>query len=102
MNKLSKLHRLKPCANCPMTKGCTKHWLGKERMQKILQAESFVCHETTSETARRKQCAGHMLLLKGNNIFYRLAMGSKHKFELQGEETVFDSIEDCIDHHRFK
>ena len=35
----------KPCSNCPFRKDSLKGWLGEERMQEIVNADSFTCHK---------------------------------------------------------
>lgn len=57
-----------PCKDCPMRKDSLRGWLGKERMQEIMQSDSFVCHKDTS-----KQCAGHMLIKGNENVFVATA-----------------------------
>jgi len=84
----------KPCKNCPFRKDSLKGWLGKARMTEILAADTFVCHANTNQ-----QCAGHMLLLKEDNAFFRLAKRLDYGLDLRGEDLVFDNTQDCIDHH---
>lgn len=84
----------KPCPNCPFRVDSLEGWLGKERMEEIIQQDSFVCHANINQ-----QCAGHMLLLKEDNAFYRLAKGLGIRLDLRGGELVFDNINDCIKHH---
>ena len=86
----------KPCGNCPFRKDSMKGWLGRDRMTQITSDTSFTCHKTTSP---RLQCAGHMLLLGDNNDFVALAKAQNIKLQLTGRELVFDTIEDCIEHH---
>lgn len=86
-----------PCKDCPMTKGCRKGWLGRERMKSILEGELFVCHKDTS-----LQCAGHMLIKGEENDFVRLAKILGHKLKLTGRKKVFDTVQECIDHHDFE
>lgn len=62
----------------------------------MMNASSFVCHKDTT-----KQCAGHMLLLKEDNDYYRTAGAMGIDLGLSGEELVFDSKEDCIKHHKY-
>lgn len=48
----------------------------------------------------RRQCAGHMLMVKGQNTFYRMGkMFAQDEFKLSGEELVFSSKEEAIEHH---
>ena len=49
-------HVKKPCKDCPFRKDSLQGWLVKERMAKILEQQSFVCHKKHD-----LQCAGHML-----------------------------------------
>ncbi len=83
-----------PCANCPFRKDTLKGWLGKQRMTEILAAESFVCHKKT-----HLQCAGHMLIKGNENIFVRTAEQMGIELTLSGREQVFDTQEQCIEHH---
>jgi|VirMetMinimDraft_7_1064189.scaffolds.fasta_scaffold126634_1 hypothetical protein len=93
-------HMKSPCAKCPFRKDSAEGWLGKDRMAGIVKAESFVCHKTTSGTNQdRKQCAGHMILMGERNAFVRSAKAFKFNLGLQNRELIFDSPEDCINHH---
>lgn len=74
-------------------------WLGKERMTEIVNSDSFVCHETISDANSQKQCAGHMILLKEHNLFYRMAHFYNKDLHLKGEELIFKNREACISHH---
>ena len=90
----------KPCANCPFRKDTHKGWLGGERMEEILQSDSFVCHKTTGgDLGDRLQCAGHMILKKEENTFYRMSGRFGIDLNLKGEELIFDTEQDCIDYH---
>lgn len=84
----------KPCRDCPFRKDCLKGWLGKERMEEILNHDSFVCHKKND-----LQCAGHILINEDDNLFYRLAKKLNIKLELSGSQLVFENKKDCIDHH---
>lgn len=84
----------KPCKDCPYRKDSLKGWLGKERMTELLKEDSFVCHKNTS-----LQCAGHMLIKKEANIFVRTAQIYKTDLDIKGSELVFDTEQQCIDHH---
>lgn len=89
-----------PCAQCPFRKETLKGWLGKERMKEITQSESFVCHKTSQGAmSDRKQCAGHMILMGESNEFVRVAKAFQFDLQLQNQGLVFDSPEDCINHH---
>jgi hypothetical protein len=70
-------HIARPCRDCPFRNDTLKEWLGAERMQEILGADSFVCHKKTD-----KQCAGHMLIKGNDNLFVRVAgrMGSRWNY----------------------
>ncbi|NQZ53272.1 MAG: hypothetical protein HRT93_03350 [Piscirickettsiaceae bacterium] len=84
----------KPCGKCPFRKDSLEGWLGDERMTEILESDAFVCHKETS-----LQCAGHMLIKGEENMFVRTANRLRIPLKLSGEELVFDSQQDCIDHH---
>ncbi len=87
----------RPCNNCPMTKQSTRGWLGKKRITQILEADSFICHKTLDST--RLQCTGHMLIKKEANLFYRVALALGIDLNLRGEDKVFETEEECINHH---
>lgn len=90
----------KPCKNCPFKKDTMRGWLGKERMTEILGDDSFVCHKTTQgEMKDRRQCAGHMIMKGEDNMFVALAQRIGQPVQLGGQDQVFDSKQDCIDHH---
>ena len=84
----------KPCSNCPFKKDTLKGWLGEQRITEILNQDSFVCHKKT-----HLQCAGHMLIKDNENIFVRTANQLNMKLELSGKELVFETKEECIQHH---
>ena len=84
----------KPCAQCPFRKDTLKGWLGARRMTEILAADTFVCHKKTD-----LQCAGHMLIKGDENSFVRLAGRLGIELTLSGRELVFDSKQECIQHH---
>ena len=65
-------------------------------MTEILAAESFVCHKKTT-----MQCAGHMLINGEKNAFVHLAGRLGIKLDLSGREQVFDTQDDCIEHHAY-
>lgn len=91
----------KPCSNCPFRKDSLKGWLGEKRIKEILEADTFVCHKTTKGTAKdRLQCAGHMLLVKEQNSFYRLAARMGIDLGLSGSELIFPDKESCIKRHK--
>lgn len=101
MNKLPNVP--KPCGGktpCPFKKDCMNGWLGEKRATEIAYSESFTCHKNNE-----LQCAGHMLLKKEENQFYALAMrfkklGMKTNLVLSGEETIFQTVKQFIDHHK--
>lgn len=88
-------HMKKPCPDCPFTKDCLKAWLGSERMEEILAAETFVCHKR-----KDLQCAGHMIIRGNDNQFVLMAKRLKLPIPLTGQERVFDTMAECIAHHR--
>jgi len=106
MKELKQIPFMKsPCKDCPFRKDSLKGWLGKKRITEILGQDSFVCHKTVDydksnvNDRSRQQCAGHMILKKENNSFFRLLMSMFGKTELTGEDQVFDSDTECIKHH---
>lgn len=84
----------KPCKDCPYRKDSLKGWLGEERMTELLNTDSFVCHKNTE-----LQCAGHMLIKGDANIVVRVAKIYKEDLKLKGEDLIFDTEQQCIDHH---
>lgn len=87
------LYKQHPCKDCPFRKDSLDGWLGRKRMEEIMEAGSFVCHKDNS-----RQCAGHMLL-SPHNLFVRYARIMRMELDLKGRELVFDSPQKCIDHH---
>tara|TARA_B100000700_G_C14914911_1_gene794153 strand:+ start:751 stop:945 length:195 start_codon:yes stop_codon:yes gene_type:complete len=63
-------------------------------MVQIMAQPSFVCHKK-----QHLQCAGHMLMNGQNNEFVRLAGRLRIKLDLSGEDVVFDTKAECIEHH---
>ena len=97
MDKIKKLPNCtKPCKDCPFRKDLLKGWLGSDRMTQILKQESFTCHKTNKSL----QCAGHMLINKEENEFYRLAKRLNAPLFLTGQELVFQTKKECINHHK--
>lgn len=90
-------YRKKPCKGCPFRKDCTKGWLGRERVTEIVNSDNFLCHKNTD-----LQCAGHMMLLGDENGFVALARGLNIPLTLNGGELVFDTVEDCVNHHDYE
>ena len=90
----------KPCDNCPFTSvDSTRGWLGEARIKQCIEADTFVCHKTTFKGDPPRQCAGHMMLRKEKNAFYRFAKDTHVDLKLSGESRVFKSEEECIKHH---
>lgn len=99
MNKLP--HCIKPCKSCPFTKTCLPGWLGEDRANEILSQDSFVCHKTIhGKQSDRLQCAGHMILLKEENIFYNTAKELDIDLGLKDLESVFETKEQFVQHHK--
>ena len=95
----------KPCAECPFRKDCKKNWLRLERIKEILSTDTFVCHKTVNyekgnDDKNRLQCAGFMLLMGNESIFFQLATRMQLPLNLSGRELIFDTKEDCIKHHK--
>jgi hypothetical protein len=91
-----------PCNDCPLTKECINGWLGEKRAKEIANAGSFVCHKTTGSQEDRRQCAGHMIAKGMDNDFFRLAKQFDKELDLNGQDRVFDSMQDFINHHKFE
>ena len=87
--------QIKPCKNCPFRKDCLKGWLGEDRAEEICKAESFSCHKDNS-----LQCAGHLLLMRENNLFYRFILFFGIEPGFKGADIVFDTHEEMIKHHK--
>lgn len=83
-----------PCGQCPFRKDTLEGWLGKDKIENILTARSFVCHKDTG-----LQCAGHMLIKGDENDFVQLADRLGLATHLRGRELVFDTEKECVDHH---
>lgn len=89
-----------PCSNCPFRKDTMKGWLGRERMKGILESGSFTCHKTTGRRDEDlKQCAGHMLMLGEDSAFVQVAKRFGTPVQLKDHDRVFESKQQCIDHH---
>lgn len=56
-----------------------------------------MCHKKTD-----LQCAGHMLIRGQENDFVELADRFRMDLGLKGEELVFESEMDCIEHHDYE
>jgi hypothetical protein len=87
----------KPCKGCPFRKDSLKGWLGRDRAKEVSEASSFVCHNNTG-----LQCAGNMLLNKEANTFYRIMKFKKLENILKGEDLIFKTHEEMINHHDLK
>ena len=97
MTKKIRLPNVKrSCKDCPFRTDTLKGWLGQDRMEEILNGDSFVCHKKTDF-----QCAGHMLIKGQENSFVRLANRLGFDTGLSGEELVFKTKNECIDHHKW-
>lgn len=87
-----------PCKDCPFRKDSTKGWLGETRMTEILASDAFTCHKTGGKS-ERLQCAGHMIIKNDNSVFVRTAKQYGIALNLKGHDLVFNTEQDCIDHH---
>lgn len=87
-------NKVHPCHNCPFRKDCTIGWLGSKRMSEIIEHDSFVCHKDN-----KLQCAGHMVIKGEKNAFVSLAKTLNIPLLLSGQELIFDTKEECIEHH---
>lgn len=85
----------KPCKNCPFRKDAQKGWLGADRVRGLLEERSFLCHKNTE-----LQCAGHMIMKKDENSIVATAKSFNMDIGLKGADLVFESENDCIEHHR--
>ena len=91
----------KPCANCPFKKESLKGWLGEKRMQQIVDADSFVCHKDNT-----RQCAGHLIVNKkdkdnSDSMFLRVAKSFGIELDLKNEDSIFDTKQQVVNHHKF-
>lgn len=68
------MYCLKPCADCPFLNVQDNNFsFPLERAKEIADADSFICHKTSNNPLKkRKQCAGHILMTKGQNLTYRI------------------------------
>lgn len=85
-----------PCKDCPFRKDTLEGWLGAERISSILKQSSFTCHKTNKQL----QCAGHMLIKGEANEFVATAKAYDIELELKGRELIFDTEQECINHHK--
>jgi len=87
-----------PCSNCPFRKDCRKGWLSN--IKEYINSDLFVCHKTShGKLDERKQCAGHMILKGFKNTFVYLSEITGMALNLKGKDLVFDSEEECLNHH---
>ncbi|UZR95952.1 hypothetical protein [Chondrinema litorale] len=93
MNEL--LHQKELCKSCPFLKNCMP--LGGEKMMEVYKTDAYLCSHTTEENTM--YCAGHMLLLKYCNTYYRRAKFLNIELELTGQDQVFHRVRDWVDHH---
>ena len=103
----------KVCNQCPFRKDATKGWLGKKTITEIVEEtvegdKYFVCHKTYDlPSSEQKLCAGKLILEGRVNPFgnssTRMGMAfgliPKEYEEIQGSELIFESKDDCINHH---
>jgi hypothetical protein len=92
-----KYHQKRACIDCPFSKHNTKVILTTERLKQILKEQSFTCHKK-----RDLQCAGHMLINRMDNEFYRMAKIMRYELQLEGHQEVFKSHDECIQYHAEK
>lgn len=91
-----------PCENCPFRKDSMSGWLGEEKMKEIVNQDSFVCHKFLDGGMEgRKQCAGHMILNGNDNAFVRTAKNFKIELGLKGQELIFSTRDEAINHHKY-
>ena len=105
----------KVCDACPFRRDSMKGWLGEQRIMEIIDGtingdEYFICHKTLHlEKLDQKLCAGKLILEgkvnpKGNSST-RMGMwlGLIPNYDqLHGSELVFDTSEECIQHHTWE
>jgi hypothetical protein len=89
-------HKRHPCSHCPFKKDTLKGWLGEERATEIVQAFAFTCHKTNEKL----QCAGHMIVSKERSRYVATAEYYNIPLNLKGQNVVFDTEEDFINHHK--
>jgi len=109
----------KPCENCPFRKDrpTQKGWLGEDRMRQIVDSSvlgdaPFACHKTLIdgqiEEEKSRVCAGSLLLQKKftpmGSVYSRTMVWAGYMqgdySDIQGENTVFDSLVDLIQWHK--
>lgn len=94
------LHQKTPCKDCPFTKTSLKWWLWEQRIKEILKANTFVCHKSLMwKRKERKQCAWHMIIKWGQNMYVSLSKMLWIDTKLSWQERVFSSEQECIKHH---
>lgn len=94
MTKTNYPYQKQPCKDCPFRKDIFKGWLGKEKIKDILKSGSFVCHKKPFF-----QCAGFMIIKGKSSEFAQVAKEYKIKLILTGQELIFRTQKDCIEHH---
>ena len=90
-------HITRPCSECPFRRDSLQGWLGEGTATLIIGDALFTCHKT--QDPNRRQCAGHMLLLKEINQYYRLAKFLGKPLNLTGGDLVFTTPQEFIHHH---
>lgn len=89
-------YKKKPCKNCPLRKGSQK--VGKEEISYILQTQNYYC-QATPKKSDKMACAGHLILKKQENQFYRFSHKIGIRLELQETESVFNTTYDASKYH---
>lgn len=82
-----RLHKRKPCKDCPMRKdasGAISQHLGIN----IITASSFTCHKT--KDPNRRQCAGHLIMMREENEYYLNAKELNIDLKLRGKELIMN------------
>ena len=103
----------KICNQCPFRKDAPKGWLGKKRINEIVEEtvqgdKYFVCHKTLDlQPDEQKLCAGKLILEGrvnpyGNSstrVGMALGLIPKNYSDIYGGELVFETKDECINHH---
>lgn len=97
---------------CPFRKDCQPGWLGKNRIEQIVQDtvygdQYFSCHETIDKPSIDESlCAGKLIFEGKVNRFGNsstrvgMALGLIPKnYDFKNQEIIFDRVSDIVNHH---
>lgn len=102
------------CNDCPFRKDSPKGWLGEKRIKEIIDEtvlgdSYFTCHKTLDKPmAEQRMCAGKLVLEGRVNAYGNRStrfgmmanMVPRQYSTYQGADLVFNTVEECIEHHK--